>query len=454
MRLARLELKEIGPFEDAVFELPEPGGRGELVLFEGPNGSGKTTIVQVIALAAAAGGNWEVLGAPWTELVRRIRSASGLARARVEHLLESVTTELAPAQPQMSLGPPDVEIHARLSQFAAASMSRDVTPWAAFAFRGHVHTATLGTEGPKEIFAHPLQGALSFGADTRSSSHLGQLLINLEYDRIQAKLYASERDAGEKRPPLEDTAASRARSLARFTHMLSRVTDRRVDIEFGVGVRTPRLLFDGTDIPVDLLGEGLRNTVSWLGDLFFRLERTPWASPETSPFDQDFWLILDEIEESLHPTMQSRILPALREIFPNAHIYATTHSPFVVASAGEGVVFPIRPDRDHLVRGKVEPRPLEPGQSLEWVTTEIFQARSGFVDERSRSMLEEHKREVRRFQRTGTMDWDAFLSRRAELMRLNDEVRTIVAMQEVPVRTEVDRQMLARDTGREAGAAQ
>ena len=57
MRLARLELTNIGPFEDAVFEIPEPKGPGELVLFEGPNGSGKTTLVETIAVLLS--GWWE-----------------------------------------------------------------------------------------------------------------------------------------------------------------------------------------------------------------------------------------------------------------------------------------------------------------------------------------------------------------------------------------------------------
>ena len=49
MRVARLELTGVGPFEGALFEIPEPSaGTGELVLFEGPNGSGKTTIMEAI----------------------------------------------------------------------------------------------------------------------------------------------------------------------------------------------------------------------------------------------------------------------------------------------------------------------------------------------------------------------------------------------------------------------
>jgi hypothetical protein len=195
----------------------------------------------------------------------------------------------------------------------------------------------------------------------------------------------------------------------------------------------------------------MRSTFAWLSDLLVRLHRVTWEDVHRSPLEQDFWLILDEIDESLHPTMQMRILPALRRLFPNAHIYATTHSPFVVASAGEGVVFPIRPDKDHKVRNKVKHLLLEPGQSLEWVVTEIFQAHAGFVDPGTRDALDAHKRDVRRLQRKNDIDWEAFLARRDGLMKLNDEVRTVVAMQEVPVREEVDRRLLARGEAREQG---
>lgn len=49
-------------------------------------------------------------------------------------------------------------------------------------------------------------------------------------------------------------------------------------------------------------------------------------------------LLIDEIENHLHPTWQRRVIPALLDHFPNLQIFATTHSPFVVAGLKAGQV--------------------------------------------------------------------------------------------------------------------
>ncbi|MFT3774556.1 MAG: AAA family ATPase [Minicystis sp.] len=451
MRLARLELKDVGPFEDAVFEIPEPKGPGELVLFEGPNGSGKTTIVQAIACALDVGprAGTNIQGSPWKEFSRRCRNESTLAFDSDERGGLSVlsVTESTPQQGWTN------HASAQLLQTSVhlANSTKGSASWAAFAYRGHQPTPMVQTRGPADIAAPPMLGALSFGAHGPASAYFGQLLTNIEFDRIKAALYAQETAPSEKRDEMARIAHERRESLRRFETVFSRVLDRVFRIEFPFGKHSPGIAIDGEQVPLDLLGEGMRSTISWLADLMVRLERIPWSDTSRSPLEQEFWLILDEIDESLHPTMQARVLPAVRELFPNARIYATTHSPFVVASIGEGTIFAIRPDKDHKVRGQVEARALERGQSLELVTTDIFQAPSGFVDQWTRDALDVHKRDVRRFQRTGSIDWDAFLARRAELMKLNDEVRTVVAMQEVPIRTEIDRRMLAREESRELG---
>ena len=49
-------------------------------------------------------------------------------------------------------------------------------------------------------------------------------------------------------------------------------------------------------------------------------------------------LFIDEIENHLHPEWQRRFIPELLEAFPNAQIFATTHSPFVVAGLQPGQI--------------------------------------------------------------------------------------------------------------------
>ena len=49
-------------------------------------------------------------------------------------------------------------------------------------------------------------------------------------------------------------------------------------------------------------------------------------------------LLIDEIENHLHPTWQRRVIPALLRFFPGLQIFATTHSPFVIAGLKAGQV--------------------------------------------------------------------------------------------------------------------
>jgi energy-coupling factor transporter ATP-binding protein EcfA2 len=417
IRLERLALKGIGPFEDAVFEIPEPapGSTGELVLFEGPNGSGKSTLLEAVAvlIGAVAGfvSSDSIVGMsreqsdamlnahssqffkavspllpPFSDCKRRFHSDAasiegdvrqGRRSFKLGYKALSAFTRVSPEPDETGFDP----VRSALAKAAAGQKQR--LPWAAFAYRGPVLPAKLDTQGPGPIKPSPLQGALSFGRVLTGGEHLGQLFINLEFERVQAVAYSAD-SSGEKKGDMLAVANARQSAIERFKRVFSKVLGRKVTLEFPLGLHAPRVLFDGEDVPIDLLGEGLRRTVSWLADLLVRLELIEWQDPLTSPLDQPFWLLLDEVDQSLHPTLQMCILPALRELFPNARIYATTHSPFVVASAGEGYVFSIRPGKNRRVTGRVEPTKLEHGQSLEWVVEEIFGAPSTFLD-RTRS---------------------------------------------------------------------
>lgn len=60
-------------------------------------------------------------------------------------------------------------------------------------------------------------------------------------------------------------------------------------------------------------------------------------------------LLIDEIENHLHPKWQKKILGIIRRTFPNLQIILTTHSPFVVASVDNARIYTCVSNGDHSV---------------------------------------------------------------------------------------------------------
>lgn len=480
MRITRLELDGIGPFEKAEFEFPppDPGDPGELVLFEGPNGSGKTSLMLSIALALLSDprdkrlweslglhnpGAGEILNPPPFLWHKRAR-----ARAELRISIADAETEVAwgfkpPEWSELQLNPAARQLNSvasRTQQFIDAAQGKGTTGWAAYSFASHQRTPVLAVSGPAPIDKTYLQRALFFGEkppqlspnsivarldrlekdeDAPNGPPLGQLLSNFDYERSRAIAYGTRSSSESQRTKLDAAASSYEDALQRMQSALSEVLDRAVRFDFRLGEPAPRVLFDEQEIPLELLGEGLRSTFSWLSDLLIQLLLTPWSDKSRSPLDQDFWLLLDEVDQSLHPQMQLRLLPALRKLFKRARIYATTHSPFVVASAGRGHVFSIAPERtSRRVRGPQQALKLEPGQTLERIVSEVFDSPSLFVDPETRSRLAAHEKDVLALRRGQPLDWDGFLANRTWLMERTDEVRAVVAMREVPVQKPIE----------------
>lgn len=470
-RIGRITLDGIGPFDGAAFEPLAPRGPGELVLFEGPNGAGKTTILEAIAVLIGAlvqgphheagwisWPNEQVLGRlreqlagkgstdcvatapPITSLFRRARAAEPKAEIALDGI-----GRISLDVPRRHLSRDGrAELYKPFMEMNEAALTNLPTSFAAFSYRGAQPTADLSTEGPKRIDRPALRGALSFGDVFPASAELGQILVNLYFDHLQAWRAAEDAKGTPEEAGLRAQAEAQRASLDRMEGALSDVLGRRVSIEFLPRQRPPIIKLDGEIIPLDLLGEGLRRTLAWLSDLCARLELTPWEDTTKSPFDQGFWLLLDEVDQSLHPELQRHILPALRRLFPSARIYATTHSPFVVASAPDGCVFPIRADpMTHRVRGVIEPIQLGPGRSLSWATEEVFGVSSSFVDEETVTRLDAHKQAVDRLRRGELegFDWTGFARLRAPLIRTEGDGRAIVMLTEAKVRALIDQHL-------------
>lgn len=89
----------------------------------------------------------------------------------------------------------------------------------------------------------------------------------------------------------------------------------------------------GEQMPVRDLADGYKSTFVWVSDLI------GWAlsyNPKIRSSNQISGVVLiDEIEQHLHPKWQHTIVSRLKQQFPNIQFIATTHSPLVASSVGQ-----------------------------------------------------------------------------------------------------------------------
>lgn len=86
-----------------------------------------------------------------------------------------------------------------------------------------------------------------------------------------------------------------------------------------------------TAVPIHAWADGYRITLNWLLDVY------AWAMMSQGSIDNEGHvhgiLLVDEIEQHLHPMMQRTIFQSTRKMFPKMHLIASTHSPLVVQGA-------------------------------------------------------------------------------------------------------------------------
>lgn len=95
------------------------------------------------------------------------------------------------------------------------------------------------------------------------------------------------------------------------------------------------------------LGYGYQTVIAWMIDLASRMiERYP-DSPD--PLAEPAVVLVDEIDLHLHPLWQRQLIGYLSRHFPNTQFIATAHSPLVVQAATGANLAVLRRDGDHVV---------------------------------------------------------------------------------------------------------
>jgi hypothetical protein len=71
----------------------------------------------------------------------------------------------------------------------------------------------------------------------------------------------------------------------------------------------------------------------------------------------------------------------------------------------------------------------------------VFDTPSSFIDPGTRDALRAHRDMVEALRRKRDIDWPLFIEKRRWLLALNEEVGSLVAMREVPVRGLIEQRL-------------
>ncbi len=84
------------------------------------------------------------------------------------------------------------------------------------------------------------------------------------------------------------------------------------------------------DIPLESMSDGFKSTFNWLFDMSIRAWQAGVDMRDTTNLSGV--VLIDEIDNHLHPAWQRKLIPIIEEIFPNIQFIITSHSPFIVQS--------------------------------------------------------------------------------------------------------------------------
>jgi len=466
-RIESLVLRDVGVFKDTRIDfMPSvrvgESEKAEVHLFTGTNGCGKSTLLYALAsiFDSMQGG----------QLVRRrflsadsmiaYKSDASYGQFGVRYPepiypekprpTEPIVTEFGPARlwyndisqgmygaiPQDDFPrdqhvnnlPSYKQLHQNYSQ--TSTLSAATFPFAAFAYSGQ-RTLTHVTLGAiQEVANSPFESALSF--DSTARPHV--LIQWIANNRAMAAMAKAD----------EDLIAAEAydRVLNRITSAIREICQLNIQFKVNRSPLSVAVSLDGWQIPFDGLPDGLKSIISWVADLTIRLEAIPWTDKSIDMFAQKIFLFLDEIDVHLHPRWQRRILPAVQKLLPNAQIFASTHSPFVVGSIENASVY-LLPERGKQLGRSIKASASGAGKSYRLILDETFGIDEEF-DVKTESMFDRFYEARDRFLANMT-DEDLLKDAANALASRSDEARVIV---------ETELRQVSRRTGKEVRLAQ
>ena len=355
MKVTALRLRNIRCFEDLTLQL-----NGQSALLIGDNGDGKSTVLRSLAMGLCDASSASALFRDlYGESVRH-QCDHGTIEVDLKGRLRVRTRTTITSLPHFERVDQDLY---RLPRNAPPTPLDQATfPWS------HIFAAGYGP-------GIRVQGTTDYDYYVTVDA-LYPLFV---YDtRLQNPELVIRRLVASGRPP-----RNRSPILRKVTQLLALLLqlDAKDSVQLtraGIFVRTRQ-----GKHPLSSLGDGYRSTITWVLDLV-----SWWYLRGSAGLtDINGVVLIDEIEQHLHPRWQRNIMQLLTRSFPNVQFLATTHSP-LVASGCEGVPVHRLDNGEHSVR-----------TPFGWRAEDVYQM-MGLSTSRARSFIDEVLTEYKRLDET------------------------------------------------------
>lgn len=357
MRIKKLELKNFRGFEELVIDFPE--GESGLAVFVGVNGSGKTSVLDAIL---------QMMHLFYRNLLRIYYQNNEEALAYFNNSL---------------FGKSDIKNNQSLFEI---DVDIDLDSEKYFHFSSKVYEDGKFESWPGEISwtldVEEIKNQEIEGLGIEDYENLVALKREMQKNTPFIKYYSTSRTINEK-PSLKAKGASAFDRLGMFLSAFEskinyddffewfRNTEdyeneqrlhsnpnyrhkgleavRRAFSRFIPDIEKPRVQRqpkeelvvekNGQVLPLTKLSDGEKSLFALIGDITRRLDLTYAFHQNVNILEMSGVILIDEIEQHLHPSWQRTIIPNLRRTFPNIQFILTTHSPQVLSNVPRENVF-------------------------------------------------------------------------------------------------------------------
>lgn len=317
-------------------------------IITGANGSGKTTILSF--LARHKGWQQFLLATPKNDLFSKTLKYSSLARllGKTENSDRSIGTLTYTDQTTATFSVPE----AGSAQYQVQILNQQQAK--SFYIPSHRQTFTYRRVGQINTTRKERHAAFDEIHNNQINRHAGHGVEPSSYLMKSTLLGWMINGYGVQSPTktIMPPDPQQVRNFEGFRDVLKVVLPESLGFE-DFEVRDYEIVFccnGGTD---EFLLETASGGISALIDIAWQIFMFDTDAKEP------FTVVIDEIENHLHPSMQRTLLPNLITAFPHAKFIVTTHSPLIVTSVEEANVYALRYDqtkkvRSHLLNFKSE----------------------------------------------------------------------------------------------------